>query len=150
MSLNIPSLYFFMTPSRSAVYMRATRPPSGVIPLRSPIPSTDVSMCVAPASRAAYAFAIEQLGEIYSVPSVIVEMAFNVTADYTFEGSNQLVDLSRVSAPYGVSDSYTVDSQLNKYTYIPERPSCRGSKDQPNRCGMSLRLKSALRDLCFG
>ena len=40
--------------------MRATKPPSGVMPLRSPMPSTVVSMWVAPASSAAKALAIAQ------------------------------------------------------------------------------------------
>ena len=40
--------------------MRATKPPSGVMPLRSPMPSTVVSMCVAPASSAAQALAMAQ------------------------------------------------------------------------------------------
>ncbi len=32
--------------------MRATNPPNGVMPLRSPMPNTEVSTCVAPACSA--------------------------------------------------------------------------------------------------
>ena len=43
-SLRALMLYLLVTYSRSATIMRAMRPPRGVIPLRSPIPSTEVSM----------------------------------------------------------------------------------------------------------
>ena len=69
-SLNIGRLYLLLTYSGSATIIRAMRPPSGVMPFLSPIPSckergerkssyrrrlrtTDVSTCVAPASKAA-------------------------------------------------------------------------------------------------
>ena len=72
-SRNIASLYLDLTYSGLAAYRHATRPPSGVIPTRSPMPKTasdlisvsvchindpgnggssQVSMCVAPASSA--------------------------------------------------------------------------------------------------
>ena len=41
-------------------YRRAMSPPSGVIPFRSPMPSAEVSTCVAPASRASKALAMAQ------------------------------------------------------------------------------------------
>ena len=41
--------YRALMASLSMVYMRARKPPSVVMPLRSPMPSTHVLMCVAPA-----------------------------------------------------------------------------------------------------
>ena len=52
--------YLRRTRSRSQVYMRAMKPPSEAMPLRSPMPSTVVSMWVAPASRAEKALATAQ------------------------------------------------------------------------------------------
>ena len=51
-------LYFPLIYSGSVAYRHATSPPRGVIPTRSPIPRTVVSMWVAPASSAQYAFAM--------------------------------------------------------------------------------------------
>lgn len=73
-SRSIARLYLLLTYSGFAAYKQATRPPNGVIPTRSPIPKTanhrlkhlkqsfainsQVSMWVAPASKAVYAFAM--------------------------------------------------------------------------------------------
>jgi len=57
-SRSIGRLYLALTYSGSAAYKHAMRPPRGVMPTRSPIPRTEVSMCVAPASSAVYAFAM--------------------------------------------------------------------------------------------
>ena len=51
-------LYLDLTYSASQMYILAIRPPRGVIPFRSPIPSTEVSIWVAPASSAQNALAM--------------------------------------------------------------------------------------------
>lgn len=99
-----------------------------MIPFRSPIPRTEVSMWVAPASRAqkALATAVKSQGTISFIPTpplekegrpltasgIVVEMALNVATDDSSQSPDEIVHLSRVGTPHGVGDSDTSDSNL--------------------------------------
>lgn len=44
--------------------------------------------------------------------SIVVEMSLDITADDSSKGSDELVDLTRVGASHGISDSDSVHSNL--------------------------------------
>ena len=107
-------------------------PPNGVIPFLSPIPNTDVSICVAPASRAKQTQGL--VSHFLGVPkkkvsthtgvcvgngtsSVIVKMAFDITANDSSQGADQLVDLSGIGTPNSISNAYTIHAKL-KYGFV--------------------------------
>lgn len=139
-SRSIERLYLLFTYSGLAAYRHAIRPPSGVMPTRSPIPRTaatdkcqmkaramvwnsaQVSMCVAPASRAVYAFAMARGTTIRENPmyrpsllthsSIVMQVNLNVTINDTPQRSDEVVHLSWVRASDGISNSDSVHTNL--------------------------------------
>ena len=84
--------------------MRATNPPSEVIPTRSPMPSTETSTWVAPAAIASYAFAMAQPVSLWPWKPMSQRTARADLAD-------ERVDLARRGDPDRVGDADAVDAQ---------------------------------------
>ena len=90
-------------PGGIVAYRRAIRPPSGVMPLRSPMPRTEVSTWVAPASRASKALAMAQPESLWPWNSMSQLTRRAACAD-------QFVDLARGGHAHRVGDAHAVDA----------------------------------------
>lgn len=94
-----------------------------MMPLRSPIPRTEVSIWVAPASRAQKALATAE-GSAHQLlllliartrltaSRIIVEVALDVAAHDSPQGANEVVHLAGVGAADSIGDSNASDSNL--------------------------------------
>ena len=79
---------YLATDSRLVAYRRAISPPRGVIPFLSPMPNTEVSTWVAPASRASKALAMAQPASLcpWNSISALTRLRSSLTSSYTCRG----------------------------------------------------------------